>query len=181
MSGSVLLWILLALAIFWGVGVYNRLMRMRARGLAALGSVEKHMKQYGELVSAHLAVPGVATAPVAEHLPPEWAQMLTLLHTLDHALKDAKSTPLSPEPLAFVSEAFDAVQNAWLNLREVPADLVGPAVPAAMQLQWDAATVKVQTARGGLNQILTKYNEAIVQFPARLIVGILGFKPTGLL
>jgi LemA protein len=54
-------------------------------------------------------------------------------------------------------------------------------VPADMQARWDAITLRVESARSGFNQILTKYNEALDQFPARLLVGLMGFKPGGLL
>ena len=46
-----------------------------------------------------------------------------------------------------------------------------------MRTQWDAVTQRVETARGGFNQILTHYNEALAQFPARLVAGAMGFKP----
>ena len=49
----------LALAIFWCVGLYNRLMRIRARGFDALGSVEKHLKAYAAAVQVHLEEGGV--------------------------------------------------------------------------------------------------------------------------
>jgi hypothetical protein len=39
----------------------------------------------------------------------------------------------------------------------------------------------VEIARGGLNQIILKYNEALKQYPARLIVGALGFETAGIL
>ena len=58
MSASLLLWMMLAVSVFWGVGLYNRLMRMRARGLGALGSVEKHMRVYADLVREHVTLRG---------------------------------------------------------------------------------------------------------------------------
>lgn len=185
MSGSLLLWMGLALAVFWGVGLYNRLMRMRARGLDALGSVEKYLRRYADLVSVHLSVPGASPTqahPVStEHLPPEWAHLLTILQTLERALKDARGMPLAVEPVARLTQALTALHEAWERLCDAPADLAGPPVPDTMRLQWDAVTLKVEAARGGFNRILTKYNEAIDQFPARLVAGAMGFKPAGLL
>jgi len=175
MSGSLLLWMTLALSIFWSVGLYNRLMRMRARGLGALGSVEKHLHQYAELVRAH----GLDSRA---HLPRgRWAQLQTDLQAMDQALKDARATPLSVEPMVCLGVAVDALQDTWRHLHEAPADLAGPVVPEDMQARWDAITHRVDSARSGFNQILTKYNEALVQFPARLVVGLMGFKRGGLL
>lgn len=185
MSGSLLLWMALALAVFWSVGLYNRLMRMRARGRDALGSVEKYLRRYADLVNGHLSVSGASLAQAAsvstDHLPPEWGHLLDILQTLERTLKDARGMPLAVEPVARLAQALSALQETWARLCDAPADLAGSPVPDTMRMQWDAVTVKVEAARGGFNRILTKYNEAINQFPARLVAGAMGFKPAGLL
>ncbi|APW41526.1 hypothetical protein [Rhodoferax saidenbachensis] len=185
MNGSLLLWLLLALAIFWGVGVHNRLMRIRARGLDAFGSVEKHMRQYGELVRGHLAASEEADPAdgesTADYLPEDWVRLLAALDVLEQALKDARVIPLAVPALGRLATSFDKLQQAWEQLRSAPADLAGATVPEALQSQWDAVTLRVQTARGGMNQILVKYNEARVQFPARLVVDVMGFQVAGIL
>jgi len=185
MNGSLLLWLLLAITIFWSVGVYNRLMRMRARGLDAFGSVEKHMKQYGVLVQGHLALidsaGGQSGGSVSEHLPEAWCHLLGALTALEQAIKDARATPLAVATLSALAERLDALQQAWEPLRNAPADLAGAVVDETVQKQWDAVTLKVQSSRGGLNQILARYNEAIAQFPARLVVGFMGFQAAGTL
>lgn len=173
MSGSLVLWITLALSIFWGVGVYNRLMRMRARGVGALVSVEKQMRSYTEMVREHVQELG--------RPPLGWEQLLTDLQTLDHALKDAKPTSLDNEALLRLGQTFDGLQRHWQCLQELPGDLAGPVVPVHMKRQWDAITVRVDAARGGCNQILLKYNEALTQFPAKLVAGAMGFRPAGIL
>lgn len=186
MSGSLLIWAVLAIATFWSVGVYNRLMRMRARGLSALGSVEKYMKQYIELVSANLTGLGlsgpVVGAVSVEHLPTtDWERFLDCLTAVESALKEVHGAPLAKRPLVHLGAAFEKLQQAWGSLRGLSSDPEGPLVPDVMLFQWNATTLKVQTARGGLNQILTKYNEAIDQFPARLVAGVMRFEPAGVL
>lgn len=185
MSGSLTLWIALALALFWSVGLYNRLMRMRARGLGALGSVEKHMHQYLELVLEQGLVIDATAGPVegvtVTHASERWIRLLADVQSLERTLKEAAATPLTIESLASLREAYATLQDTWLYLREAPADLAGPVVPVTMQARWGAITQRVESARGGFNQILTKYNEALGQFPARLVVGTMGFKPGGML
>jgi LemA protein len=66
-------------------------------------------------------------------------------------------------------------------LQELPVDLAGPVVPMHVKRQWDVLTLRVDTARGGCNQILMKYNEALTQFPAKLVAGAMGFRPAGIL
>jgi LemA protein len=185
MSASLFIWTLLAITIFWSVGVYNRLMRIRARGLGALGSVEKYMRRYNEWVNALEHPLGEPTqqpsAASAGHLPPDWILLLNSVKVLDAALNDMRGDLLAPPGLTKLGATFDALQQVWARLRDLPVDLAGPVIPEAMRNRWDDTSAKVQIARNGLNQILTKYNEATQQFPARLITGVLRFAPAGVL
>ncbi len=179
MNGSLFLSGLLALCVFWSVGLYNRLMRIRARSLSALGSVEKHMRVYADMVRDHLAH-GAAVhlhTSTADTSPDDWTVLLAALQVFEDALKETGTSALRNEAPARLGQAFDAVQTAWRRLNEAPPDLAGPLVPVTMRTQWDTVTQRVETARGGFNQILSQYNEALVQFPARLVAGAMGFKP----
>lgn len=187
MNGSLLIWAALAVTTCWSVGVYNRLMRMRARAVSALGSVEKYMKQFSELAHTHLvadgapqqATDGDPVAELAEHLPTDGTQLLVCLAKLDSALKAVREDPLAKQPLIHLGVAFDTLEQAWRRLCDSPADHSGARVSEDLRSQWEISTRKVQTARGGLNQILCKYNEAIEQFPARLVAGVARFEPAG--
>ena len=93
MNSSLILWMTLALSIFWSVGLYNRLMRMRARALGALVSVEKHMRHYGELV-LEFGVQDDSAATPSEVKSMDvplagWPQLLSDVQTLDRAWKDS--------------------------------------------------------------------------------------------
>jgi len=180
MSASLLLWLTLATGVFWMVGVYNRLMRMRARGLDAFGSVEKQLWYFVELVNNHLGASEVIGVE-KDYLPSEWLQLLKTLDKLEQALKEAKRMPLSVQPIANLAEVLLGLQRDWLQLKNVPTDLAGPVVPHSMELQWNLIAERVAIARSGFNQILIKYNQAIAQFPARVVVRYLGFKAAGLL
>jgi LemA protein len=178
MNGSLLIWALLAITIFWSVGVYNRLLRIRARGLGALGSVEKYMRRYAEWVGALAQAPSDAPAG---HLPTDWILLLDGVNALDVALNEMRGDLLAEASLAKVGTIFDALQQVWARLRDLPVDLAGPVIPEVMRTQWEDTSAKAQIARNGLNQILIKYNEATRQFPARLITGVLRFTPAGVL
>jgi LemA protein len=179
MNGSILLGVVLALCVFWSVGLYNRLMRIRARGLSALGSVEKHMRVCADIVRNDLLHGTSVLAPAAIVAPTtdDWVGVLSALQVFEDALKDTAASALRDEAPAKLGQAFDALQVAWRRLNDAPPDLAGPPVPAAMRTHWDAATLRVETARGGFNQILTQYNAALAQFPARLVAGAMGFVP----
>lgn len=177
------LWIVAAMVLFWLVGLYNRLMRIRARAMAALRSVEKHMRHCIKLAQLHLnyaeTEETTALNPTLGTMRQEQTQLLVNLQLLDQALKDARGMPLARKSVARVGELFETTQSLWLaNCNGVVKHGEGDP-PEAVRLQWDVAAGKAQTARAGLNTILFKYNEAIYQFPARLVVGVLGFRPAG--
>lgn len=182
MNASIFLWLAVAVLVFWCVGVYNRLMRMRARGFAAYGSLEKHLKTMDTLLQMQLHAGDVTEGGITpQHEPPpaEWAHLAQLVETQEAAVKAARTAPLQPQPLADLGQAIDAVAREWLRISSEPADLAGSPVPDEMRVLWEDASLRAQAARTALNQILQRYNEAMGEFPARLIVGILGFKPAG--
>jgi LemA protein len=173
MSASVLIWLLAATLMFWCVGLYNRLMRMRARGLDALGSMEKHLRNYTRLIQVQFP------DEEGSYIPMEWAGLVSNVKLLDAQGKAARSAPLQAVPLKVLGQTVDAIEAEWQQLRAQPADLAGPTMPEAMQKLWDEAALKVRTARGGFNQIVDRYNEALHQIPASLVVGVMGFKEAG--
>jgi LemA protein len=173
MSASVLIWLLAATLMFWCVGLYNRLMRMRSRGLDALGSVDKHLRNYNSLIQAQFP------DEEGSFIPLEWAGLVSNVKLLEALGKSARSAPLQAAPLKLLGQTLDAIELEWHRLRAQPVDLAGPAMPEAMQKLWDEAALKVRTARGGFNQIVDRYNEALHQIPASLVVGMMGFKEAG--
>lgn len=177
------LWIVVAMVLFWVVGLYNRLMRIRARAMAALRSVEKHIRHCIKLAQLHVNCADTAQDTAFKRIPDglcqQQTQLLVNLQLLDQALKDARGMPLARKSVARVGELFEATQNLWFENCNSVVKRGEVAPPEAMQAQWDLAAGKAQTARAGLNTILFKYNEAIYQFPARLVVGVLGFRPAG--
>ncbi len=178
MDGSLLLWMTLALLVFWSVGVYNRLMRMRARGLGALGSVMKHMGVYAELLRSR------SPQPAAHALTNEWLQLLARLQMLELMLKETTANALMLGSPAQLGQAFDAVHAAWrlaFDSAKDAADPSGWAATPELRDQLEYAALRVGTAREGFNQLLTTYNLALVQFPASLVVSTMGFKPGNLL
>lgn len=173
MSASVLIGLLIATTVFWCVGLYNRLMRMRARGLDALGSVEKHLRGYTSLINVQFP------DEEGSYIPLEWASIVSSVKSLEAQCRAARAAPLQAAPLQALAQSVDAIEAQWAQLRERPADLAGPAMPEAMQKLWEEAAMRVRSARGGFNQIVERYNEALDQFPASLVVKAMGFKVAG--
>ena len=174
MTSSLVLWIMFAIAIFWGVGVYNRLMRMRAKGLEAMGAVDRYLQRYEALVVAHLGHD-------MEDIAPEWQDLRTALSSLYMACNAVRSTPLDVEAVQALAIGYQTLQETWTVLRESPNDLAGHRVPEGLQIEWERISQKVMHARSKYHQIATEYNHGLAQFPASLLVRIAGFKPAGTL
>ncbi len=169
---SLLLWLFLAVLLFWCVGLYNRIMRIRARGLGAFGSIEKYLRTMAQTVQTHIEGAGT-------DIPDYWNPLLTQIQVVDAACKGVRGAPLAPRPLEQLGQAIDALQVDWKELRDGPSDLAGSPVPEDLQRQWDDLTARLQAAREAFNLILMRYNEAMQQFPASMVVASMGFKPAG--
>ena len=180
MNDSFLLWLALAVGVFWSVGVYNRLMRMRTKGLDALMSVEKALRQYAELVRGQ--EPALASGPLhirAGGPGAVWSSLTVAWQETDEALKEAVSMPLADAPLSRLASCLAELQRAWVAVCETPADLAGPIVPEGLRIRWETIGMGVETSCNQFNHLMNTYNHALNQFPASLIVGLLAFKPAG--
>jgi LemA protein len=185
MSAPFLLWVVFAITLFWCVGFYNRVMRLRARGLDAFGSVEKHLRHFSEIVADRSLVGvGGDSSDVMLQINTtdgDWAQLIAQLQALDRSLKLARTAPLKGAELAEVSRCCANLTAVWMCLKTAPIDLAGPAIPEELERQWEENLQRVRSATAGFNQIIDRYHEAISQFPARLICSLFGFKPTSIL
>jgi LemA protein len=173
MSASVLILLFAATSVFWCVGLYNRLMRLRARARDAFGSMEKNLLSYTSLLDAQFP------DEEGSYVPMEWAALVSQVQSLEGQCQARRAAPLDVAALQNLAQTMDEIERQWAALCAQPADLAGPSMPQAMQTLWDEAALKVRTARGGFNQIVARYNEALGQFPARLVVGLMGFTIAG--
>lgn len=169
------LWLsgVLAFGLFWCVGVYNRITRLRARSLESFATVAMCMYRYRALVLEYIHPSKRIETPTA------FQQLLLQLEQMDQLTKDAQVCPWDPAALAALNATGSEVSAVWGVLRTAPADLAGAALPDNLMQDWDANSRSLQHAIAGFNQILVDYNEAISQFPATVITGFLGFKPAG--
>jgi hypothetical protein len=135
--------------------------------------VEKNLRSYTSLIQVQFP------DEEGSYIPMEWAGLVSNVKLLEAYGQATRAAPLLPAPLLQLAQTVDAIDSEWIQLREQPADLAGPTMPEAMQKLWDEAALKVRTARGGFNQIVERYNEALQQFPASLVVRMMGFNMAG--
>lgn len=174
--------VLLAVLVFWLVGAYNRLARLR---IAIVSAWEQIVAALVKRSEAMAAVADAVREPLA-------AEVATL-----QALADADTRLRSAADGVRQSRARIADVSLWVGAE---AALSSPAsrLRALIELQptllhdsphhdklaqalaaWKEAEPRLQFARQGFNDAADRYNRAIHQWPTRLIASPFGFRSAG--
>ncbi len=189
MWSSPLFWIVFAIAMFWALGAYNRLMRLRSAVVQAFGSFDAHMVRQlaflGEVDASHAAqAPELAGAAA-----PEMATLQGAATQLSASLAMARARPLKPDAVAALAAAREVLHACWQKVdRGMPAQsvaatpagadsaVVPPSVPRALGARWQELVQQNEQAIGVFNDAVLHYNAAIAQFPASVLAWVFGFK-----
>jgi LemA protein len=172
MSDSVVLWLAVAVLLFWAMGAYNRLVRCRSQGIVAFAVLEGLFHQYLELVKTH-----APDAQGAEPAVAAWAALAAAADQFKASLRFAHAQPLHAPAMKALRTAHETLFESWTRLRELNADPADPVLLQALQTQWEQLAVRTEMARADFNRLVANYNEAIGQFPALLLAWLFGFKP----
>lgn len=192
---SPLFWIAFAVLLFWALGAYNRLMRLRSSVVQSFGSFDAHMVRLvallGELNAALAVQPGRLLAGASER---DVAALQGATTQLSASLAVARARPLQPDAVAALAAARDVLQARWLaavgavgTVPPAPAVPGGGPAPEApsepvvtalsiWQIRWDEHQLQNAQAIRVFNDAVQHYNAAIAQFPASLLAWVFGFK-----
>jgi LemA protein len=163
-------WGVLALVLFWAVGAYNRLVRLRGQVLAAFLPVDARLSQFILLLQEQ--------SPLA--FDPLRTQPLRLSTTLWAGLHVVRRQPLDPEAVAALRTAQDTLQVWWERLVQECRDHPDQ-TPASWQLAWMDNRRQVAETSELFNQAVQAHNQAIVQFPALVLARLFNFRPAACL
>lgn len=179
MTGSVVGWTTAAVLLFWAVGAYNRLMRLRADANAAFGSVDAELARQVALVGDHLPPPEpTQPAPLDAEPVSFWDALHAAATQLAATLAAARGKPLDPDNIGALSAAQEVLRMAWERAeRDDAHDLAGPRLPDTVLLQRAQLLLQAHAATESFNAAVARYNEAIAQFPAILLAWLFGFQP----
>lgn len=171
MNISVAIWIVWAVVLFWAVGAYNRLVRLRSQAIVAFSPLDLQFSQYVILVQGSFAMPADAEETGLR------AGVLAAASQFESSLKAARAHPLDALAMRALQTARETLCMSWTRLRDMPPDLAGEALPTVLLQQWGRITLHADKAQGEFNRQVQAYNEAIGQFPAYLLAWLFGFKP----
>jgi len=174
-------WGVLALVLFWAVGAYNRLVRLRGHVLAAFLPVDARLSQFILLLQEQspLAFDPLRTQPLRLSTT-LWAGLQGASTQFDVALRVVRRQPLDPEAVAALRTAQDTLQVWWERLVQECRDHPDQ-TPASWQLAWMDNRRQVAETSELFNQAVQAHNQAIVQFPALVLARLFNFRPAACL
>ncbi|RYY93465.1 MAG: LemA family protein [Comamonadaceae bacterium] len=178
MSSSLVFWIVAAVALFWSVGAYNRLVRLRSNANAAFAALDIELTRQVQLV--HACIPPDEAQPVTQFDGGSafWAGLQGAAAQLAASLASARIRPLDPERIAALGAAQEILAMAWDRAeRDDAHDLAGPRLPEDFSGERTQLVRMAHAATEHFNQAVAQYNAAIAQFPAILLAWLFGFEP----
>ncbi|MBU2287133.1 MAG: lema family protein [Gammaproteobacteria bacterium] len=178
-------WGALALAVFWFVGAYNRMMRLRSAALQAYSTLDGALTRQLEFVLAHASQREAEAAASRSVVSVQAAAA-----QLQILLAATRPRPLEPARIAALSTALHALLGAWQGLypnEGISFDADGTlSRPASLEAQkdrpdasepppiaWPEPSAAAEIARRQFNQAVMQYNAAIGQLPAQLVAWIM--------
>ncbi len=178
-------WIVAAVLLFWAVGAYNRLVRLRASIKLSFASVEAHARQRDALLAQWLrdcsSALGASADSVEVHsVNAVRGACVQVMAAIDHA----RAAPSGAQAIASLRLAEEVLIGARGRLSTELA------AHARSNLAWDtvmqtdelaAVDGTLGFARGQFNEAALVYNNAAMQFPTWIIAGLFGFRAAGAL
>ncbi|PTT93123.1 hypothetical protein DBR42_00635 [Pelomonas sp. HMWF004] len=163
-----------ALLFFWGVGAYNRLMSLRNAIGEAFTQLDAHLKERAEVCDKLLA----AVAPRLSSEQATFDALASAQAESQAATQAVRSRPWSPDPvgtLAVASALHAAALTRLLSLLDHQAELRSEAEIDALVSELKLIERQRAFTRQVFNQAVGQYNEALQQFPTRVLANLYGF------
>ena len=131
MPSSLLSWVAAAVLLFWAVGAYNRLVRLRGEANAAFASLDAELSRQVQLVGQLLPEDGEHPASVFDGLEGSfWGGLQGAAAQLETSLASARLRPLEPDRIAALAAAQSVLATAWERAeRDDAHDLAVPRLP----------------------------------------------------
>ncbi len=163
-----------ALLFFWSVGAYNRLMSLRNAIGEAFAQLDTHLKERSEVCDKLLAA-------VSPRLPSEQATfdaLATAQAESQAATQAVRAKPWAPDPagsLAVAGALHAAALTRLMSLLDHQAELRSETEIDALVSELKLVERQRAFTRQVFNKAVSQYNEALHQFPTRVLANLYGF------
>ena len=180
MSVPLWLWVVAAVLLFWTVGAYNRLVRLRAAIKLSFVNVEARARQRDALLAQWLNAAAVSLGASAHAVDALRGACVQVIAAVDHA----RTVPIDAQAIASLRLAEEVLIGARGRLSTELALQVRSAAGEDAVLQTDElaeADATLSFARRQFDETAQAYNDAASQFPTWVIAGLFGFRAAGVL
>ena len=181
MSSNNLIYIALAaLLVFWAVGAYNRLIRLKNTIANAFGQIDVQLKRRYDLI------PNLVEA-AKKYLIHEQATLEAVISARNQAraasdvVRSRPANALAVTTLAAAEQALGGSLGHLFAVAEAYPDLKADQTIRELSEELTSTENKVSFARQAFNDAVLDYNNAQGQFPAVLIARMFSFAPSAML
>lgn len=166
--------------LFWAVGAYNRLIRLRSAALQAFGALDAQLTRGIALLAEYEAsrLPDGADAPAGD-ADDAHAALSAAATQLGASLAVARARPLDDGAAAALATATEVLEAAWQALLRESARAgqgVAPPTLAPWIHKREQLALHTGEARRQFNEAVAQYNHGIAQFPASVLAWLFGMK-----
>ena len=171
---------LLALAVFWVVGAYNRLIRLKNGIANAFGQIDVQLKRRYDLI------PNLVEA-AKKYLQHEQETLEAVIAARNQARSASDRVASRPGQadaviaLAAAEQTLGGSLGRLFALAEAYPDLKADKTIRELSEELTSTENKVGFARQAYNDAVLDYNNAQGQFPALLVARLFGFVPSAML
>lgn len=181
MSMSTLVSIVLAaMLVFWAVGAYNRLVRLKNTIANAFGQIDVQLKRRYDLI------PNLVEA-ARKYLAHEQTTLEAVIAARNQARSASDKAASRPGKadaivaLAAAEQTLDSSLGRLFALAEAYPDLKADQTIQGLSEELTSTENKVGFARQAYNDAVLDYNNAQGQFPALLVARLFAFAPSAML
>ena len=171
---------LLALLIFWAVGAYNRLVRLKNIIANAFSQIDVQLKRRYDLIPNLVE----AAKKYLQHERETLEAVMAARNQARTASDSARQRPTNASAvgaLAVAEQALDGALGRLFAVAEAYPELKADQTISALSEELTSTENKVGFARQAYNDSVLDYNNAQAQFPALLVARLFGFAPSAML
>ncbi len=181
MSPNTLIFLaLMALLVFWAVGAYNRLVRLKNTIGNAFGQIDVQLKRRHDLVLQLVE----SARKYLQHEPSRLEAVVAARNQARTASDAVRIRPASADAVLALAAAEQALSGSLSQLfagAEACPELKADPTIAQLSEELTSTENTVGFARQAYNDAVLDYNNAQGQFPALLIARLFGFAPSAML
>lgn len=173
-------WVVLAVLVFWMVGAYNRLVRLRNTIANAYAQIDVQLKRRYDLIPNLVE----AARKYISHERETLEAVIAARNQASTAADHVRSRPThagSVGALVVAEQALDGSLARLMAVVENYPELKADQTLRELSEELTSTENKVAFARQAFNDSVLDYNNAAQQFPTNLLSGVFGFKEAGVL